>query len=131
MPFARITLRKGKSREYLAALADGVYQAMVDAFAVPPKDRFQAIHQLEAHELIYDRHYLAGPRSDDFVLIAITTGRPRTAEMKQAFYRCLADTLAKSPGIRPEDVMVVVSTSQWEDWSFGNGLAQMLEKATT
>ena len=45
MPFARISLLKGKSSEFLRALSDGVHAALVDALNVPPDDRFQAIHQ--------------------------------------------------------------------------------------
>ncbi|MBX5221319.1 tautomerase family protein [Rhizobium sp. NLR8a] len=127
MPFVRISLRKGKSQEYLAALADNVQRALVETFDVPEKDRFQAIHQHDESELIFDRSYLAGPRSGDFVYISVTIGRPRTAEMKAALYRRLAELLAQSPGLRPEDLMIVVSTSAPEDWSFGNGIAQMTD----
>ncbi|OWO92708.1 tautomerase family protein [Rhizobium esperanzae] len=127
MPFVRISLRKGKSQEYLAVLADNVQRALVETFDVPENDRFQAIHQHDENELIFDRSYLAGPRSDGFVYISITIGRPRTAEMKAALYRRLAELLAQSPGLRPEDVMIVISTSAPEDWSFGAGIAQMTD----
>jgi len=45
MPFTRISLIKGKSPEYLQALSDSLHQALVEAFDVPPTDRFQVIHQ--------------------------------------------------------------------------------------
>ncbi|MBB2752173.1 UNVERIFIED_ORG: phenylpyruvate tautomerase PptA (4-oxalocrotonate tautomerase family) [Rhizobium aethiopicum] len=125
MPFVRISLRKGKSPDYLAALADTIQRALVETFDVPENDRFQAIHQHDENELIFDRSYLAGPRSNDFVYISITIGRPRPAEMKATLYRRLADLLAQSPGLRPEDVMIVISTSAPDDWSFGDGIAQM------
>ncbi|MBB2690407.1 UNVERIFIED_ORG: phenylpyruvate tautomerase PptA (4-oxalocrotonate tautomerase family) [Rhizobium esperanzae] len=127
MPFVRISLRKGKSPDYLAALADTIQRALVETFDVPASDRFQTIHQHDENELIFDRNYLAGPRSDDFVYISITIGRPRTAEMKATLYCRLVDLLAQSPGLRPEDVMIVISTSAPEDWSFGNGVAQMTD----
>ncbi|MBY5401590.1 tautomerase family protein [Rhizobium sp. LARHSG275] len=127
MPFVRISLRKGKSADYLAALADNIQRALVETFDVPENDRFQTIHQHDDNELIFDRSYLAGPRSDDFVYISVTIGRPRTGEMKAALYRRLAELLAQSPGLRPENVMIVISTSAPEDWSFGNGIAQMTD----
>ncbi|MGO4437378.1 tautomerase family protein [Rhizobium sp. RAF56] len=126
MPITRISLRRGKSPQYLKALGDSLHRAMIETFDVPPADRFQVFHQLEADELIFDRDYLAGPRSDDFVFFDITTGKPRSAEVKQAFYRRLAELLAEAPGLRPEDVLVTITTAAREDWSFGNGLAQML-----
>lgn len=127
MPFARISLLKGKSADYLRAISDNVHRAIVESFNVPPNDRFQAIHQHEPEELIFDRNYLAGPRSDDFVLIALATGRPRTTEVKKAFYKRLVELLAQSPGLRPEDVMIIITTSASDEWSFGNGEAQMTE----
>ena len=125
MPYARISLRKGKPPEYLAALSDSLHRALVETFEVPEDDRFQVFHQHEPGELVYDPHYLGGPRSDDYVLIAITAGRPREAQTKHAFYRRLADLLEASPGIRSEGVMVVITTVRPEDWSFGNGLATL------
>jgi hypothetical protein len=77
--------------------------------------------------LIFDRHYLGGPRSDDYVLIAITIGRPRDTQTKKSFYRRLASLLETSPGIRAQDVMVVFNTTQLDDWSFGNGVATLID----
>jgi phenylpyruvate tautomerase PptA (4-oxalocrotonate tautomerase family) len=121
MPFTRISLLKGKPPEYLSAVSDSLHKALVEAFDVPPDDRFQLIHQHAPGELVFDRGYLGGPRSDDFVLFAITAGRPRSAEVKQVFYKRLVALLAEAPGVRPEDVMVVVTTTDPEDWSFSGG----------
>jgi phenylpyruvate tautomerase PptA (4-oxalocrotonate tautomerase family) len=121
MPVTRISLLKGKSPEYRSALSDSLHKALVEAFDVPPDDRFQLIHQHEPGELVFDRNYLGGPRSDDFVLFAITAGRPRTTPMKKAFYKRLVALLAEAPGVRPEDVMVVITSTSPEDWSFSGG----------
>jgi Tautomerase enzyme len=43
MPLVRISLREGTNPEYQKAIADGAHQAMIDAIAVPAKDRFQVI----------------------------------------------------------------------------------------
>ncbi len=121
MPMTRISLLKGKSTEYLRAISDSLHQALVDAFEVPPDDRFQVIHQHEPEELVFDRHYMGGPRSDDFVLFCITAGKLRSTAIKQAFYKKLVQLLAEAPGIRPEDIMVVINTTQTDEWSFSAG----------
>lgn len=121
MPYARISLLKGKSSEYIKALSDSVHQSLVEAFEVPADDRFQVIHQHERGELIFDTHYMGGPRSDDYVLICVTAGRLRSTQVKQSFYKCVVRLLRNSPGIRPEDVMVVINTTQADEWSFGSG----------
>lgn len=129
MPVARISLLRGHSRDYIAALSASLHRAMVATFEVPESDRFHVIHQHERHELFIDPHYLCGPRSDGFVLIAITAGRPRSVQVKQNFYRRLAEELGASPGIRSEDVMVVIAANAPVDWSFGRGEASMLRGA--
>jgi len=43
MPLVRIDLREGTSLDYRNALGDGLQRAMIEAFALPPDDRFQVI----------------------------------------------------------------------------------------
>ena len=42
----------------------------------------------------------------------------KTLEM---ILRDLVEKLGRSPGFNPEDVMVVITTTASEDWSFGGG----------
>ncbi|PKU25210.1 tautomerase family protein [Telmatospirillum siberiense] len=123
MPFTRVSLLAGKSPDYLAAVSDSLDRALVEGFEVPEKDRFAVIHQHRPEELIFDRTYRGGPRSDDFVLFHVTTGKARSDEAKRGFYRRLVERLAQAPGIRPEDVMVVIANSTFEDWSFASGIS--------
>lgn len=124
MPLVRIALREGTSAEYRRAIADGVHQAMVDAIAIPAEDRFQLITEHSAENLIYDPKYLGIQRTDRIVLIQITLSAGRKPAQKRALYRRIAELLAKSPGVRPEDVAINLVEVTWEDWSFGNGVAQ-------
>ena len=56
--------------------------------------------------------------------IQITVFNTRTVEQKTALFRRMAELLGKSPGIRPEDVFVLVLEAAKENWSVGHGLAQ-------
>lgn len=123
MPFTRISLLSGKAPDYLAAVADSLDRALVDCFEVPENDRFVAIHQHQSGELIFDRTYRGGPRSDDYMVFHITTGRMRSADTKARFYRRLVENLAQAPGVRPEDVMVILVNATFEDWSFASGVS--------
>jgi len=124
MPLVRIALREGTSAEYRRAIADGVHQAMVDAIAIPADDRFQVITEHSADNLIYDAKYLGIQRTDRIVLIQITLSAGRKPAQKRALYKRITQLLAKSPGVRPEDGMINLVEVTWEDWSFGNGVAQ-------
>ena len=121
MPLVRISLKKRKSPADLAALSESVHRAMVETINVPPDDRFQMIHEHSPESLVADRRYLGIERSDDVVLIQITLNAGRTLEQKRALYRGIADRLAASPGLRPEDILVSLVEVPKENWSFGNG----------
>jgi hypothetical protein len=51
MPLVRISLREGATPEYRMAIADAVHQAMIDAIAIPPKDRFQVTSEYKVEDL--------------------------------------------------------------------------------
>lgn len=129
MPLVRISLIKGKSTRHIRAIGDGVHRALEAAFGVPPDDRFQLIHQHEPDEFVYDADYLGIRRTDDLVVIEITAGDWRNTEQKKALYRGIAENLAADPGLRPEDVTVVLSPNGRDDWSFGRGLASYVAEA--
>jgi len=123
MPLVRISLLKGKSREHIRAISEGVHQALVEAFEIPPDDRFHMVHQHEPEEFIYDQGYMGIRRTDDVVFINIVASNWRDTAAKKALYKSIADRLAEKPGLRREDVQVVLSPNGREDWSFGNGMA--------
>jgi phenylpyruvate tautomerase PptA (4-oxalocrotonate tautomerase family) len=124
MPLVRISLREGTRPEYRKAIADGVHQAMIDAIAIPPKDRFQLITEYKAGDLIYDADYLDLKRSDRVVFVQVTLSTGRKPGQKRALFKRMAELLAKSPGLRPEDLLINLVEVSWENWSFGNGEAQ-------
>jgi phenylpyruvate tautomerase PptA (4-oxalocrotonate tautomerase family) len=127
MPLVHISLLRGKSREYVRAISEGVHQAMVETYEVPAGDRFQLIHQHERDEFIYDPNYLDIRRTDDAVFIHITAGNWRDTATKKALYGSIVDRLAKDPGIRPEDVQIAISSNQRDEWSLGNGIASYVK----
>lgn len=124
MPLVRISLRKGKPAAHVAAIRDGVYQAMRETFNVPENDRFILVHEHDDTGFDYDPTYPDIARTGDVVFIQITANNTRTVEQKQALYRRLADRLAESPGLRREDVFINLIEVAKENWSFGNGIAQ-------
>jgi 4-oxalocrotonate tautomerase len=124
MPLVRISLREGTTPEYRKAIADGVHQAMIDAIAVPAKDRFQVITEYKKENFIYDADYLDVKRSDRIVIVQITLSIGRKPGQKRALFKRMAELLAKSPGLRTEDLLINLVEVSWENWSFGNGEAQ-------
>ena len=124
MPLVRISLREGKTPAYRRAVADSVHDAMVATIGIPAADRFQVVTEHGAEDLIYDPGYLGVNRTDDVVFVQITMSTGRTVEARKALYARIAENLAKSPGLRKEDVFVNLVETAKENWSFGNGEAQ-------
>jgi 5-carboxymethyl-2-hydroxymuconate isomerase len=127
MPLVRIFLRSGRSAEYRKALGDGVHRALMEAFAIPPDDRFQVISEHSPSDLIYDPQYLGVQRSDGVVFVQVTLSSGRKPQQKRKFYERLAEILEKSPGLRRQDLLINLVETSWENWSFGNGEAQYMD----
>jgi 4-oxalocrotonate tautomerase len=123
MPFVRISLREGKPPAYRKAISDGVYEAMLATINVPAGCRFQLITEHPADGLVYDPGYLGISRTDDVVVIQVTMNQGRSLDLKKAFYARVAENLAKSPGLRKEDVLISLVEVPKENWSFGHGVA--------
>jgi hypothetical protein len=125
MPLLRFDLIEGRSKSELKALLDAAHRAMLAAFKVPERDRYQIVHEHRRSRMIVEDTGLPIPRSADVVVLQVTT-RPRGREAKELFYRLLVEELEKSCGIAPSDVMVSMVENTDEDWSFGYGRAQFL-----
>ncbi|BCE07630.1 tautomerase family protein [Bacillus paralicheniformis] len=125
MPLLRFDLIEGRDEQALKKLLDTVHDAMVEAFNVPEKDRYQIVHQHPANELIIQDTGLGLNRSKDLVVISITS-KTRTESQKEKLYALLAEKLEAECGISPEDVMVSITENGDADWSFGLGEAQFL-----
>jgi len=125
MPLLRFDLIEGRSDAELKALLDAAHRAMLAAFKVPERDRYQIVHEHKASRMVVEDTGLGIPRTDKVVVVSVTT-RPRGRQAKEAFYRLLTEELQKSCGIAPSDVMVSMVENTDEDWSFGLGRAQFL-----
>lgn len=126
MPLVNISLLEGKPQTYLQALGDTIHRALMETWGIPEHDRFQIFHLKKAEHYHIDRVMWDIQRSDDVIVIQITTS-PRTHEMKRAFYQRLPELLQEKIGLRPEDVFISVVMTDKENWSFGNGKMQLIE----
>ena len=124
MPLVRIDLLEGKTPEYRMEVGRLVYQAMLDVLGVPKNDRFQVIAEHPQAGLQFDREYLGIHRSEDCIFVQITLNAGRAVELKQRFYKAVADGLHESLKLRREDVFISLVEVPKENWSFGNGQAQ-------
>jgi phenylpyruvate tautomerase PptA (4-oxalocrotonate tautomerase family) len=128
MPLLRFDLIEGRSAIELKALLDAAHRAMLAAFGVPPRDRYQIVTEHPRSHMIIEDPGLGIERSNKLVVVQVTT-RKRKKKQKEEFYRLLCEELERACGIKPSDVMVTMVENSDEDWSFGLGRAQFLTGA--
>lgn len=125
MPLLRFDLIEGRSDAELTTLLDAAHEAVLEAFEVPARDRYQIVHEHKPSRMIVQDTGLDIPRTDKIVMLQVTS-RPRSEAMKVAFYRLLCAKLEARCGIAATDVMVNIVVNGDADWSFGRGRAQFL-----
>jgi phenylpyruvate tautomerase PptA (4-oxalocrotonate tautomerase family) len=126
MPLIKFDLIEGRSEAELKALLDAAHRAMLAAFGVPERDRYQIVTQHPRSHMIIEDTGLGIERTAQLVVVQVTTRKRRTKKQKEAFYRLLCEELERAIGIPPSDVMVTMVENGDEDWSFGLGRAQFL-----
>ncbi|CAI1831572.1 Tautomerase enzyme [Serratia proteamaculans] len=125
MPLLIFDVIEGRSEAELKTLLDAAHRAVLSAFEVPPRDRYQIVHENKAQHMVIEDTGLNLTRTRDLVVVRVITS-PRAEEQKQRFYAELSRELKESCGIESSDLMVSITTNRKGDWSFGNGVAQYL-----
>ena len=126
MPLVRISVNRSESEGFIERVGKAVHRAMVEAIGVPEGDQFQVITEHD-EGLVYDPTFLGIDRTPGIVVIQITLAAGRSTELKKKLYTRIADQLAQSAGVRPEDVFVNLVEVLPENFSFGNGEAQFAD----
>ncbi|NTH16622.1 tautomerase family protein [Agrobacterium rhizogenes] len=125
MPLMKIHVLKGRSEVEIGELLDAIHDAMVRAFRVPDRDRYQILNEHDASHFRALDTGLDIPRTEKFVMLEVVT-RPRSQAEKLSFYEILAKGLSTKCGIASSDLMVSVTQNTDDDWSFGLGKAQFI-----
>lgn len=125
MPLLRFDLIKGRDKESLKKLLDVAHAAVVEAFEVPERDRYQIVQEHPADHLVIEDTGLGFNRTHNLVVLSIIS-KSRPKEKKQKLYALLADRLETECGIAPTDLLVSIVENSDADWSFGLGEAQFL-----
>ena len=129
MPLVRIDVDASTTPELRQTIGDVVYDAMISVAKVPADDKFMIVSTHSAGDLVFPKQgYLGIQYTAGIVFIQITWNAGRTTEVKQAFYRKVADDIHEKTGTRKEDVWISLVEVAPENWSFGNGEMQYAPK---
>jgi phenylpyruvate tautomerase PptA (4-oxalocrotonate tautomerase family) len=125
MPLLNFTILRGRTPDEIRQLLDSAHKAVVAAFDVPERDRYQIVDVREPGQVIALDTGLEIDRSDQLVIVQVTS-RARTTTQKQRFYELLAENLHRDACLDPADLIVSITENEDADWSFGHGRAQFL-----
>lgn len=123
MPLLTFDILEGRSEQQITQMLDAAHRAVLTAFKVPERDRYQIVHENKPYQMVIQDTGLGIERTDNIVVLRVFTS-PRSEEQKALFLTELCRELHEQCGILPNDVMVSFISNTRSDWSFGNGVAQ-------
>jgi phenylpyruvate tautomerase PptA (4-oxalocrotonate tautomerase family) len=62
------------------------------------------------------------------IYISITCGQGRTVEQKKKLYQSIAEGLHTDLAISTNNIFITLNETPLENWSFGQGIAQMVNQ---
>ena len=125
MPLLNFTVVTGRTPQEIRQLLDSAHAAVVEAFGVPDRDRYQIVNVREPDQVIALDTGLDIERSDRLVIIEVAS-RQRTDAQKQRLFELLAEKMQRDRSLDPNDLIVSITENRDADWSFGKGRAQFL-----
>ncbi len=125
MPLLNIDMLRGKTPAENKKVLDAIHAAVVEAFEVPERDRYQILNLHDQAEMILLDTGLGFDRTENQLVIRVTS-KKRTEKQKQLFYKRVTERLLDECQIEPRDVMISIVENGNADWSFGYGEAQFL-----
>jgi len=127
MPMVRIDTTDEWTQKDVLLAGEIIYEVLMEVFSVPENDKFQVINRHPKENLNIAPHFHGNEYSDKILIIQIFLNQGRTAELKKKFYKELMSRLVVSLACRPDDIFVNLVEVTKDNWSFGNGLAQLAE----
>ena len=127
MPVTTINITEGMSEEAIYQLQSTIHSCFMKAWGIPNNGGVYMINERPKSRMRISRTMWGINRSEQPPLLLQITSSPRSKALKVELFRVLAEELEKQ-GVRKEDLFISITPTQPEDWSFGNGVAQLLQE---
>ncbi|MEG8978052.1 tautomerase family protein [Priestia megaterium] len=130
MPFVNVYYPECQLNDKeLKEVSNCIHQSLIQHFHIPKDDYFQLFLPYSPHHFFYDSQYLlenGGKRTDQMIYISITCGEGRTIQQKKNLYQSIAEELSTHLNISTNNIFITLNETRLENWSFGQGIAQMV-----
>lgn len=125
MPLVRIDAFEGRSENEIRTLLDAAHKAIVKAFHINERDRYQIFDAHPRSHFIMQDTGLGIPRTEKALIVTVVS-KARSEVLKRRLYKEMTEELSRSASIPPSDVMIAIVENGAADWTFGNGEGQFL-----
>ncbi|MDZ5480328.1 tautomerase family protein [Bacillus thuringiensis] len=130
MPFVNVYYPDGQlNKEELKTVSNSIHHSLIEHFEIPENDYFQMFLPYPPNQFFYDPHYLLEgeeKRTEKIMHVAITCGPGRTINQKKSLYQSISKTISNHLNISTTDIFITLNETSVENWSFGQGIAQMV-----
>ncbi|KAA8731678.1 tautomerase family protein [Acinetobacter qingfengensis] len=121
MPMIRFSTAYTYTAKEKQQISKIVQVCMETYFDTSKNDCFHIFEQLCHEQIIVDPNYwVEAPRTEKFLLLYITSGKPRTADQKLKLMQNVSSQLQHTFNIPDQDIMFVIVSNTAEDWCFGH-----------
>ncbi|KRL98947.1 tautomerase family protein [Liquorilactobacillus satsumensis] len=129
MPFVKIFHGAKLDERTTESVNKIIHAALEKHFFIPQDDTFQLWISTNSKINYIDNDYLLSKakRNENFVYIEIFCGPGRKVEQKQELYNTIAKRIGEETIITPQNIFILLNEVPVENWSFGEGKAQMLK----
>jgi len=104
-----------------AQISKVVQFCMENYFDTPKSDCFHIFEQIPQEQVFVDPDYwVKTARTEKFILLYITSGKPRTTQQKSDLMLHVTAQLKQNFDVPEQDVMFVIVQNSAEDWCFGH-----------
>lgn len=132
MPLVHVYYREGLlHQEEVKEVSACIHHALIEHFNIPENDYFHMYFPCPSHSFFYDPYYLlqdGAKRTDNMMHVSITCGPGRTVTQKKKLYEAISEACRRHVHISAADVFITLIETPAENWSFGQGRAQLVEE---
>jgi 4-oxalocrotonate tautomerase family enzyme len=111
MPFVKVEIIAGKTKEYKKELLESIHMALVNTLEIEDDDRFQRLYELD-----HDNFERRSSKTEKFTLIELTLFPGRSREVKGNVIKEITYLLKKNVGIEATDVIIIIHDIPLDNW---------------
>lgn len=130
MPFVNVYYPEGQlNKEELKKVSNSIHHSLIEHFKIPENDYFHLFLPYPSDQFFYDPHYLLEgekKRTDKMIHVSITCAPGRSINQKRNLYQSISEAFYNHLNISTTDIFITLNETSAENWSFGQGIAQMI-----